>query len=226
MKVSTILNDIAKELGDPTMVTWTRPTLISLLNQAVKQVILVRPDAYSVTELFVLAAGTKQDLPANALRLLNITRNMGVGGATPGRSIRLTTDDLLNAFDPDWHSKTPKAVISSYVYDESTPDVFYVNPPADGTTQIEVQVSRVPDELDPDMDDATYNNAATVVGLSDIYVNPLMEWVLYKTFSFEASSASSVQTANTHMNSFYNALGVKTKSDVMNSPNSANAAIK
>jgi hypothetical protein len=50
-----------------------------------------------------------------------------------------------------------------------------------------------------------------------------MEWMFYKTFSFEASSAASIQAANTHMTSFYNALGVKTKTDSATSPAANNA---
>lgn len=222
MQVSTIINDVAKELGDPTFTTWTRPTLIGLLNQAVKQVVLIRPDAYSVTENLTLVAGTKQDLPAGALRLLNVTRNMGVAGAAPGRVIRFVDQSTLDAFDPDWHSATAGPVIKSYVYDEKSPNVIYVNPPSDGTTQIEIVVSRIPDELDPAMNDATFDNVNTVVGLKDIYFNPLMEWILYKAFSYESSSLNSVQTANTHMQSFYNALGVKTKTDASISPTVTN----
>ena len=223
MQVSTIINDVAKELGDPTMVTWNRPTLIGLLNQAVKQVVLVRPDAYSSTENITLVAGTRQSLPTGALRLLNVTRNMGADGLTAGKVIKYVSQDTLDAFDPDWHTNTAKAVITGYVYDDSNPDVIYVNPPSDATTQIEVVVSRIPAELDPDMDDTDFNDSATVVGLKDIYVNPIMEWMFYKTFSFEASSAASIQAANTHMTSFYNALGVKTKTDSATSPAANNA---
>lgn len=218
MQVSTLINDVAKELGDPSMVTWNRPTLISLLNQAVKQVILVRPDANSVTENITLVAGTKQSLSVDSLRLLKAVRNMGATGSTPGKSLKYVDSETLDAFDPDWHSNTPVSIITSYTYDESTPSVMFVNPPSDGTTQIEIQVSKIPVELDVNMDDITFNDPATVIGLKDIYSNPLMEWILYKAFSFESSSSASLSTANTHMQSFYNALGVKLKSDVMNSP--------
>jgi len=218
MKVSTIINDVAKELGDPSMVTWNRPTLLSLLNQAVRQVILVRPDSNSVTENLVLVADTKQDLPTDALRLLKVVRNLGVDGATPGKSVKIVDNEIMDAFDPDWHSNTPSAVITSYVYDETSPNAFYVNPPSDGTSQIEIQVSKIPEEVDPAMNDTVFNDDATVVGLKGIYSNLLMEWILYKAFSFEKSSASSVATANTHMQSFYSALGVKFKSDAIHSP--------
>lgn len=218
MKVSTIINDIAKELGDPSMVTWNRPTLIGLLNQAVKQVVLVRPDANSITENLNLVLGTLQDLPADALRLLDVVRNMGADGLTPGRAIKIVDSDTLVAFDPDWHTNTPVAVITSYVYDESSPGSLYVNPPSDGTTKVEIKVSKIPAEQDVGMDDTAFNDDATVVGLKDIYYNPLMEWILYKAFSFEKASASSVSTANTHMSSFYGSLGVKVQSDMMNSP--------
>jgi len=217
MKVSTIINDVAKELGDPSMVTWNRPTLIGLLNQAVKQVILVRPDANSVTELVALVAGTKQNLPTGALRLLKVVRNMGVDGLTAGKAIKIVESDTLDAFDPDWHSNPQVPVITSYLYDESAPNVFYVNPPADATTQVELQVSKIPSDLETDMNDTVFNDANTVVGLKDIYTNPIMEWILYKAFSFEKASSNSVQTANTHMNSFYGSLGMKIKSDMMNS---------
>ena len=218
MQVSTIINDVAKELGDTAFTTWTRAHLIGLLNQAVRQVLLVRPDANSSTESIPLTAGSLQALPAGALRLLRVIRNMGTDGLTPGRVIRFVDQPTLDAFDPDWHSATPSAVIKSYTYDEKAPDVFYVNPPANGLTQIEVVVSRLPAVLDPAMDDPTFNDANTVTNLKDIYANTLMDWVLYKAYSYESSAVNSAQMANAHMNSFYNSLGVKAKTDAAISP--------
>ncbi len=223
MLVSTIINDVAKELGDITMVAWTRSSLIGFLNQAVQQVVLVRPDSNSSTENFPLVAGTKQDLPVGGLRLLDVVRNMGAAGATPGKIVKFVSSNILDAFEADWHSSTPKAVTLSYDYDESVPDVFYNYPPAIAGNQLEIKVVRLPTALDTAMGDATFIDPLTVTGLKDIYSNSVMEWMFYKAYSTENSSQSSIASANTHMQSFYNGLGVKFKSDVLNSPEVKNA---
>lgn len=226
MLLKDVIDSAANELGDIEMVTWPRATLINLLNQAKNQIILVRPDALSETIIVELDAGTKQLitntdranlLPSGALRLLGVTRNMGADGLTPGKAVKPVDRSNLDLVDPDWHlASKNSAVVKAFIYEEDEPDTFYVNPPNDGTGSIEVKVSKMPTQHDTAMNDTAF--AAELIDIKDIYVNTIIEWILYKAFSFENSSNQSMNAANTHLQSFYSSIGLKTKVDYSLSP--------
>jgi hypothetical protein len=203
--------DRAKEvLQDTGSTTWTETQLIEWLNDAQRVVVSQRPDASSVTESMALAAGTKQSVPAGGLKLLEVVRNMGTDGATPGRAISLVDKATLDQNAPNWHSDTPGASVKGYVFDENKdPTVFYVTPPADGTSQVEVVYSANPTDV------AALTDSISV---ADTYAPALIEWILYRAFSRESIKTPNYQRSLNHLKNFFNLLGVKMQADVAFKP--------
>jgi len=207
-----LINDIAAELSDETFVTWTVPELLSYLNSATRRISLVRPDASSVVKTVQLVAGTKQALVTGDRRLLNVVRNMGDDGVTPGKTITSTDMRSMDLYNPSWHKDTAKTSIDHFMYDEETPDTFFVTPPVHATTQvhIEIKVAQNPTVLT----DAETEN----LPINDVYEPAVRHWMLHRAYDKETDSPHSVRESRFHFQAFHDLLGIKVKVDVNYSP--------
>ena len=75
VKVIDLIDKAEEILQDNTNVKWSQQSLLSYLNDAQREIVLIRPDANVSNEQFTLAQSAKQTLPANALRLLSLYKN-------------------------------------------------------------------------------------------------------------------------------------------------------
>jgi hypothetical protein len=210
LTAQSIVDKAEQILQDATNVRWTADELLGWLNDAQRQIALVRPDASVTTANITLVSGTKQSLPASGLRLLDVIRNMGVGGATPGSAVRLVDREVLDSQRPGWHMETGVSDVKHFVFDQRNPKTFYVYPPAVTNATVEAVYSVSPAEV------AAIGNTIT---LDDIYQNPLLDWVLYRAFSKDAEFAANQELAVKHLSAFQTALGIKSEVDMATSPN-------
>lgn len=213
MQALTIATNVRTELSDDDKTTWSDADLLSYMNSAQKMVVLVRPDANSVSSSLLLTPGeTKHSLASGDLRLLGVTRNLGSDGSTPGRPIRMIESADQDLFNQSWHTAVGKASIDEVMLNEKVPTQFYTNPPAHATTPvyIETEVSRVPTELtDIDTDP---------IAISDIYEQPIRQFMLHLAYAVEVESVTSTAKSRGYLQDFYNSLGIKTKVDAIYSP--------
>ena len=93
---------------------------------------------------------------------MNVTRNMGADGNTPGRAIRLVDRAVLDTQVPDWHASTPANEVMHYVFDPVNPKVFYVYPRVSSARQIEIVYSASPVDI----------AIGAVILIDDIYSMP------------------------------------------------------
>ena len=84
-------------MQDNTNVRFPNDELLKFFNDAQKEVVLHRPDAKMVNESFSCANGSKQELPAATLRLIEIVRNVG------GRAVTQVDRKILDETLPNWH---------------------------------------------------------------------------------------------------------------------------
>lgn len=187
---------------DVSRVRWTDAELIDYINDAQRQIVVHRPDANARNVSVALAAGTKQALPAGGVRFLRAVRNMGALGNKPGRSIRETTREALDSERVDWHSEAPNAdgSVTHLAFDPVNPKTYYVYPQAKAGVQIEIVYSALPTVV------VGINDA---LALDDIYINPVIDWVLYRSYSKDADYAGNMGRALQHMQSFATELGVE-----------------
>jgi len=207
-------------LQDSTGIRWPDAECLRWLNEGQRYIALQRPDASATLANITLVAGTKQALPAAALRLLDVKRNMGADGATPGASIRITEQEILDAQVPDWHTQAQAASTKHYIIDERNPKAFYVYPPGVAGQKVEALYSVAPTDI------AATGNAIT---LDDIYEPVLLDYLLYRAWSKDAEYAGDAPRAQFHLNAVNAALGIKTTIDVAfsarkNSPANPNLA--
>lgn len=212
MQAITLISQLATDFGDDAYVLISKSEWAQYLNDAQRQVALVRPDSSQSVTSFQLVAGTKQTIPSNGLRLLSVIRNMGSDGATPGRIITMVDRATLDLYDRDWHNATASSPVDSCVLDEKMPKTFYVTPPVPSSpaVYIEANISVLPTEVsDPDND---------LIALDDIYVGPLRHWMMHRAYNRESDSPGSQQQASFHLQAFYQSLGIKTRTDMGFSP--------
>jgi hypothetical protein len=205
-----VVTRVSNLLNDTTNVRWTVPELLMWISDAQREICLYKPDACVKTLVLSLAEGTKQALPSDGVTLLDITRNMGISGSVPGRSVRLVTREILDAQIPHWHSSAPSAEVKHYTHDRQNQKVFYVYPPqpSSGRGSLEVSYAAIPGEL-------TISNTITV---DDTWQSTLINYTLYRAYSKEAEYTINPQLAAAYYQAFIMLLTGKTQAEVVGAP--------
>lgn len=205
----TILNKAAIQLTDIANIRWTRAELLSWLNDGMRQIVVIQPSASSTTVSKLLSAGTRQMLPADGWLLLHIYRNMGTTGTTPGRVTRIVSREVLDAFNPNWHTDTASAEVKNYLYDVQDQLAFYVYPPNTGTGYVELNYSAQPTNL---------TSESEVIPIFDIFQQALVDYILFRACSKDAEYAPGLQLAQGYLATFTASVQAKTESEATNNP--------
>lgn len=212
MKASDIITRCQDILQDTTKVRWPDAELLRYLNDAQREVVKDRPDATAANASLTLVAGTKQQIPALGLKLIDVPRNMGADGTTPGRAIRIIDREALDAQRPDWHTESAESAIKHFMHDARDPLRFYVYPQASASPvmQVEVIYSAAPAELTELTDD---------IGVPVTYANALIDFTLYRAYSKDAEYTANINRAAGHYEAYRQALGLKGQVDHAMAPN-------
>ena len=213
--VSQILGSVTTLLQDASYSRWSLAELISWINMGQDQVVALKPDAMTITTPIKLAQGvTQQHLPDGTdayqdpddntlragLKLIDITRNMGSNGTTPGKPISIIDRLLLDQCDPEWHSGHKSSTIQHYVYDEKNPRVFYITPGSHSLVYVWVEIIYT----------AKPNRVAQVtdsIDLPDEYESILVDYVLFRAYAKSTDSQLHLQKAVAYYEAFNRALG-------------------
>ncbi len=199
-------------LQDTTGVRWPSDTeLLGWLNDGQREVMVFKPNTNVKNIAIKLATGTKQSLPSDGVQLIDVVRNMGTDGQTPGRAVRIALREILDAQVPNWHSSTAAAEAKHYMYSVLDPKNFYVYPPqpSSGQGYVELVYGATPA-------DATINGAIT---LDDIYQNVLVDYILYRAYSKDTEYAADQNRAAAHQNAYIASLTGKAKMEGAVNPN-------
>lgn len=205
---------------DTSNIRWTTAELVFWVNDAQREISLLKPDATSTNTTITLATGTKQSIPAGGNRLLKIIRNMSAASSGTGKTaIRLVSRDALDTQEPNWHDPTVTgyakhgAIVKNYMYSEEDPRNFYVFPGVAGNAYIELVYSSNPTTIALDAN----------LGVPDVFANAVLDYVLYRGYMKETETAEQ-QRASMHYQLFMTSLGSKTQIDAITSPNFTSSA--
>lgn len=206
-----IINKVQIQLQDTTGIRWPDSTeLLGWLNDGQREVLVFKPNANVVNASVQLVAGTKQALPADGIQLIDVVRNMGSNGTTPGNAIRIAMREILDAQAPNWHTETPSATTKHYMYTPLDPKRFYVYPPSNAAGHVELVYSAIPAKV------AALNNTITI---DDIYSNVLVDYVLYRAYSKDTDYAANPARASACQAAYTASLTGKTQAEVIVNPN-------
>jgi hypothetical protein len=198
--VQSVIDRVQTVLQDTTGVRWpVVAELVLWVNDAQREIALLKPDSTATNTTVTLATGTKQDIPAAGNRLLRVVRNMSAAsGGTGKRSVRLVARDLLDTQNPNWHDPTVTgdakhtAIVKHYIYDEANPRNYYVYPGVAGNAYLEIIYSANP---------ATVAQSDNMT-IPDIYATSVMNYVLYMAYMKDAEFAGNSQRASSHFQLF------------------------
>jgi hypothetical protein len=207
---SDYIGDASELYGDVDYARVSSNSWIKYLNAAIRALILVRPDAGATTENYQLAAGVKQDLPSDALRLLDITRNMGDDGVTAGKIITPASRKHLDYSNLLWPAATGETAIDNFSYDKENPRIFFVTPPVHASTAVyvELQSSKLPTTVTATTDDP---------GINDVFFEPVIQYMLFKAFSADDEGVEFSKSI-TYLQNFFNLLQVEMTASVAQGP--------
>lgn len=186
MKGNDIVARVRLILDDENGTGWSDAELTNWINDACLFVALLRPDSCVVNANMTLAAGSKQSIaglsPAG-LRLLDVVYNV-----TTGRAMRMVDRNRLDSSQPTWHGATP-APPTDFTFDNRDPATFYVYPPAAGGQQLNIVYSRVPVNI------AVGDLNTVDLSPPDVYLDPMVNYVLSRAKAKEIEHAADVQAA-------------------------------
>lgn len=215
--VQSVVDRVQTVIQDTTGVRWPVVSeLVLWVNDAQREIALIKPDASATNETVTLVTGTKQSIPAGGNRLLQVVRNMSAASSGTGkRSVRLVGRAVLDGQSPDWHDPTVAGnaahtnIVKHYVYDEANPRNYYVYPGVAGNAYLEIIYSA---------------NPATVtltdnLSIPDVFANAIMNYVLYMSYMKDAEYAGNQQRASSHYGLFTTSVTGKAQIDLVTTPN-------
>lgn len=217
VSVQSVVDRVQAILQDTTGIRWPVVSeLVLFINDAQREIALLKPDASAVNTTVTLAAGTKQDIPTAGNRLLRVVRNMSAASNGTGkRAVRLVSRDILDSQTPNWHDPTVAGdaahtnIVKHYVYDEQNPRNFYVYPGVSGNAYVEIVYAANP---------ATVTQSGNL-SIPDIFANAVADYTLFRAYTKDAEYAGNNQRASTHYNLFINSVTGKGQIDIITSPN-------
>lgn len=215
ISAQSVIRRCVETLQDNTSIRWPVAELVRYLNDGQREVALYRPDSMGTSTTVTCVTGTKQSLPANGAKLIEVVRNSGASK----KAVRLTNREILDAQLPGWHNVTPTSEVLHYMYDPRDPRVFYVYPPATTSAQLDLVYAAYPTDITEPADGALYTAVTGNIGLPDIHANALQDYILYRAYTKDSEYAGNTARAQAHYAAFANALGVEIKATVSVGPN-------
>lgn len=201
-------------LQDQAGVYWPGATeLLLWLNDGQREVVIYKPTALVKNVAVKLQAGTKQTLPTDGLNLMDVPRNMGTDGQTPGSVVRIISREVLDAVDPDWHASAPSTSVAHYLYASNDPLHLYVYPPQPASNQgyVEMVYGARPQDLP---------TLADTIELDDVFAGVLVDYVLFRALSKD-SEVADANRAQMHQQAYLTALTGKMKGEASSNPNTS-----
>ncbi|WP_029413755.1 DUF6682 family protein [Paracidovorax oryzae] len=198
LNVKQLLDDVARELQDKGNVRWTRPDLLDFFNAAQRAFAEYRPDQLAQDRELVLAAGWRQELPADVLTLIDITNNAN----TAQRRITKTALWTLDAVAGAWRSQTPALEVQHFMHDMRTPREYLVYPPARAGVKVRAVIA-------PAAVDLADESASPWVPAR--WLDALRHFMLFRAWSVDGEFAGNQALAAAHLELFQGALGVQVK---------------
>ena len=213
-----LIRRVVETLQDTTSIRWPVAELVRYLNDGQREIIVHRPDAMVTNASVSLASGTKQSLPANGAKLIDVVRN----SAGNKRAIRMCAREILDAQSPGWHNLSGVNEIVHFMFDPRDPKVFYVYPPAAASgASVDLVYSALPTDIAEPAAGTDFGAVTGNISVPDIYSNALQDYVLYRAYTKDSQYAGNEARAQARYAAFANALGIEIKATVAVAPSAA-----
>lgn len=207
---TSIIDKVALTLQDVTNVWWSRAELLAYLNEGQRAVVAAAPQSSASISIIPLVSGSRQTIPADGWTLLDVYRNIGDDGSTPNRAVRAVSRRIMDAHDPYWHMGSQQGVVQNFVFDQQDPKHFWVYPPSNGLTNVEICYAKTPTAL---------ASEGSVLTVSDEYEPALVAYMLFRACQKVAEWSPGPEIADMHYKMFVQHVSAKQAAEMANSPN-------
>lgn len=210
LTAKSIIDKTAKLLLDVPNIIWSRTELLDYLNDAQRVIVMIAPNSSNNVTTIKMVAGTLQSIPSDGWTLLDVYRNMGSTGTVPGRAVRIVSKEMMDAFNPDWHSDTGTTAVKNVIYDIQNQTQFWVYPPSDGIGYLQVNYAKMPTPCSVETD---------LIYVNDVLQTSIIDYMLYRAYSKPNEMGSKPDLAAAYWSAFTTALGAKDAAEKFNNPN-------
>lgn len=201
LTVAQLIDDAARDLQDKGHIRWTRKDLLDWFNAAQRAFAEHRPDQMAQPRELVLIAGWRQQLPADALTLVDITNNANA------MQRRITKTDLwvLDAVAPAWRSYSTAREVQHFMHDLGTPQEFLVYPPVVAGTKVRAVLGVAAIDL---------ASEAGTPAVPERWMDALRHFVLFRAWSLDAEFGGNAALAQAHRVLYNEALGIQAQAAI------------
>ena len=186
-------------LQDTTGQQWSEQDLLREVNAGQTMLAVLAPDACTTKRPVQLVAGVRQQLPADCIEAMGITRNLGSDGLTVGDVVFPVDLANLSGFIPGWEAGTPASSVSGFHYDANLPREFIVYPPAVAGIYVEAAMRIAPPVIVYDDADAWQTAGLSI---NPKYEEALLEFVLFRAYAKDSEDAQNLNRSNLHQQAF------------------------
>ena len=239
-RISVLLQDVS-----PQFARWPEKEIVNYLNDAHLAITKLLPAASSRIDAIKLSPGTRQSIetiaaanckpgdgsvpavPVLGTQVLDVIRNMGADGLTPGNAIRLLSDgrEVMDSQTPGWHAITGAAV-TGYMYDPRMPRYFYITPgaPVSPAMWAEVAFTAQPIAI-PNTGTAgaelylAGGASVTKISVADEHIDDLVNYACARAYMKNATFAANGPAAANYTALFTGSLNAKVTALTGNNPN-------
>ena len=210
---TTVLDEVSGILLDVAHRTWSSDELLRYLNEAMRATALVKADFYVVETAMTLDPGPQQNLPGDAVALIDVPRNTYNPDASAldgsnGRVITQVDKTLLDESNRFWPAGTRERTVEHYTEDPRNPRRFVVFPPNDGTGVVDVIYGAVPPQI---------MYVTEELEVVDAYQPVLVDYTLARAYQKNSKRQDLTKSAS-YMQSWGQKLGLKSNTQIAVAP--------
>lgn len=203
LTAQSIIQRVAVTLNDQESVRWTVPELCRYFNDGQRDILVQRPDSRNLRVMHALTAGSRQTLPADGEKLIDINAN----STGSRRSVTLIDRRLLDSQLPNWRSSTGSLEVYHYMYDWREPRTFEVYPPALLGASVDLEYSARPTDIPVPAEGTTFTAVTGTLDFPDLFGNAMANYILARCHSKDAAFAGGAQMAAAFYAAYINDLG-------------------
>lgn len=192
-----ILNDVIAEVrrivqDETATYRYSDTNLLTLCNQGLKRVQLLRPDLFAYVGTVLCTQGEViQTAPSDSLRIIEVYSIVGGSGLVEAER------EVLDQTLPSWVNDTEAAAVN-WMRHVRNPNKFFIYPQAPAAQTLTVEYSQVP---------PTYDGVTAVTLLPDAYFPVVVDVVVWLLESIDNEAVTSGR-AKMFKESFTEMLGV------------------
>lgn len=194
-----VITRAARILNDEGYTRWTNTEMFSWLSDGQAEAIALNNRLYTKKVVRTLVDGCVQDFSGlnDYYMLLDVVRNMGTTGTTPGRTVNKADLAVINAVDPYWQTGAAESPTQHYMFSADRRYEYLVYPPAAAGNKVEILYCATPPRVTALTD---------TLALSDMAAPALVDYLCYRAESKDAEFGDVPQLAAAHYKLFTDAI--------------------